>query len=532
MKIDRIPFKNTGYFSKVIVDYLDGNSKIKSFYKYSPELSQFSEAIENKRFSKGNRSVLTNALTEQYKTDGIKLNRFKSVFNSIELLNAETTYTVTTGHQLNLFTGPLYFLFKIASTIKLAKTLKNLHPNKDFIPIYWMATEDHDFEEINHFNFNGNKYEWKTEQTGAVGRMNLGGLDNVFNLFSAEFSEYSSHGVRIKQLFETAYTKHENLASATRYIANELFSEYGLVIIDGDDVNLKQVFSSIVTQELINEFSSKEVEKTNKELSKEYKIQVNPREINLFYLKNDLRARIVRVGDEYLINETEIKFSEAEILKELETNPERFSPNVILRPVYQETILPNLAYIGGGGELAYWFQLKSTFEKVDIPFPILVLRNSAMYLDEKQEKYYNSLGLNLNQLFKAEGILAKEWTIQNSKDDLKLADELSLIDAQFKMIAEKANSVDSSLKSHVEALAKKQQNVLKDLSEKLIRVERKKQTLATNQISHLKKTLFPNGGLQERKENFSVIYLTKGQAMIEELIDSFEVPTTDFYIFK
>lgn len=528
MEADCIPFKDTGYFSKIINDYLEGSDKIFPFYKYEPKLSNFLEVIENKNFPFSNRAILAFALKTQYSNDGLKLQKIQAVAANIELLEKESTYTITTGHQLNLFTGPLYFLFKIASVIKLTLELKKLHPKKDFVPVYWMATEDHDFEEINHFNFKGKKYQWNTGQTGAVGRMNLEGLDKVYEEFSKEFVDFSSNGEELKKLFQTAYTKHKNLAAATRYIANELFSSYGLVIVDGDDKELKRLFSSVIKEELLSEFSFHQVSKTNEALEKNYKIQVNPREINLFYLKDDLRSRIERKGENYSIVDTSIEFSEKEILEELEQFPERFSPNVILRPVFQESILPNLAYIGGGGELAYWFQLKTAFEAVNVPFPMLILRNSAMILNEKQTKAYSKLNITLKDLFKQHGVLAKDWTVKNANHDLILIKERLELQAFYKQLIQKSSNQDESLRAHVEALSVKHLKSIENLSEKLIRAERKSQETAMRRIDFLKSTLFPNGGLQERNENFSSIYLIHSSLFVDELVESFEVPTMNF----
>lgn len=532
MKVDCIPFKNTGYFSNIITDYLENHKNLKAFYKYKPAITNFEEVIENKQFSQDSRDVLVDSLKNQYKTGKIDLKKNEAVLNAVESLKEQNTFTITTGHQLNLFTGPLYFIYKIASVIKLTQELAILYPDQNFVPIYWMATEDHDLEEINHFFYKGRKYQWKTDQTGAVGRMNLEGLKEVFENFKEEFVDYSTNGEEIQKLFSDAYLKHENLTSATRFLANKLFSKYGLVIIDGDDSKLKRLFYPVIKKELLTEFSSEKVEETNKELAKNYKIQVNPRDINLFYLKDNIRERIVKQNDGYQINDTGLKFSESELLTELDNHPERFSPNVILRPLYQECILPNLAYIGGGGELAYWLQLKTTFEAVKVPFPMLILRNSAKFLDERHKKNFNKLGISLEELFEEKGVLSKKWVVKNASRDLTLTNELLELKQTFKELAKKSKLTDVSLVAHVQALEVLHEKSIKQLSEKLIRAERRKESTAMERIEFLKETLFPKGGLQERKENFSVIYLTEGQKMIEDLIDAFEVPTNNFYIFS
>jgi len=532
METDCIHFKETGYFSKIILDYLEGDEKLRPFYQYEPKLASFSEAIEDKNLPVATRSVLKASIEAQYKASKINLAKLEAVQTSVNSLLEVDTYTITTGHQLCLFTGPLYFIYKIVSVIKLCRELKSKYPECHFVPVYWMATEDHDFAEINHFKLNGKKFEWNTDQKGAVGRMKLDGLEEIFASFSESLSEYSSNGEELKTLFQEAYLKHENLADATRYLVNELFADYGVVIVDGDDSELKKLFAPIVKKELLTEFSSHQVDEQSKQLAKEYKIQVNPREINLFYLTDGSRVRIIKEGEGYFINETGQSFSETEILKELEDFPERFSPNVLLRPLYQETILPNLAYVGGGGELAYWFQLKSTFEQMNTPLPVLLLRNSAMWMDEKQSKYFKALKISLRQLFLDEGVLLKEWVKQNATEDLLLQNEIEALQKQYETLAAKAEKIDVTLEPHVQAILTRHKKDLQQLSEKLVRAERRKQTEVGVKVKYLKSTLFPNRGLQERSNNFSEVYLREGREMVSQLLEMFDIPAHEFYLIS
>lgn len=532
MKVDCIPYKATGYFSKIVTDYLNEVPEMAAFYQNAPNIKAFEAAIKSKSsFSERQRKVLTDALKNQYKNDGIDLKKEIFQSNNIEALNQANTYTITTGHQLCLFSGPLYFIYKIVSTIKLCERLAKSYPKQKFIPVYWMASEDHDFAEVNHFQFQGKQFIWNTEQTGAVGKMNLTGLDAVFNSFEAHLIPYSTNSEALKELFRQAYLKHKSLAAATRYFVHQLFKEYGLLIIDGDDRSLKNEFAPIMREELESEASSFLVEKQTKELSKFYKVQVNPREINLFYLKDGIRERIVKKESGYALADDRLTFSKEELLEELKKFPERFSPNVILRPLYQETVLPNLAYIGGGGELAYWFQLKLVFEHFKLAMPVLLLRNSALFLDEKQSNYFKQLHLNTKQLFLKTGVLKKSWVVQESKKDLKLSEEKSAIKAFYTKLAKKSKAVDATLDDHVKALETKLLQNLEGLSEKLIRSVRRKETEAMRKIDYLKANLFPKEVLQERNMNFSDLYLIYGANLIPHLLDNFEMPSKEFMVF-
>ena len=372
MPTDCIRYQNSGYFSSLIVDYLDQKSSLNSLYNRFPTIENFEAQITEKEanYNQENRKLLVAVLQKQNQNSTIS----EATQNNILALAQANTYTITTGHQLNLFSGPLYFLYKIISTINLAYELKAKYPQSNFVPIYWMATEDHDFEEINYFNFKGKKFRWNKESSGPVGRLSTEGLDAVFEVFAQELGS-GSNAEKIKELFRKSYLGHATLTEATRFLANELFGQYGLVILDADSTELKRTLIPYIKDELENQTSFKTVQKSIEKLEN-YSVQVNPREINLFYIEDNLRERIIFEEDKYFVNNTKISFSKDQILSELENHPEKFSPNVIMRPLYQEIILPNLCYIGGGGEIAYWLELKAFFEAVNITFPILLVRNS------------------------------------------------------------------------------------------------------------------------------------------------------------
>ena len=532
MESDCIHFKETNYFSELILDYLAGDEKLTPFYTHAPQLESFASAIEEKQFDDGDRTILVNALQDQYASIRKKKMDFEAVDYNLKLLKQSNAYTVTTGHQLNLFTGPLYFIYKIVSTLELAANLKKLHPEQEFIPVYWMATEDHDFEEINHFYYQQKRIEWNTEQKGAVGRFSTQGVEQVLDTFEKELSDYASNGTELIALFRKAYLEHDLLADAHRYLVHEIFTKEGLIIIDGDDVELKKLFMPILKEELANEVSYKAVDAQSADLGKHYKIQVNPREINIFYLTENGRHRILKENGAYFIHETALSFTENELKAELDNHPERFSPNVLLRPVYQERILPNLAYIGGGGELAYWFQLKRLFKKLHLPLPVLLLRNSALWMDEKQHKYIQLLQLSAAQLFVKEGALLKQWVMRLAEDDISLKVEEEAFKLLYERLAKKAAEEDATLGPHVKAVEAKHRKSMERLQNQFIRSARRKQTEAAKRIHHLKEQLFPGDSLQERKENFSSLYLLLGEAMVDDLKEAVDFPSDQFFLLR
>ncbi len=333
MPTDCISFRDTNYFSDFICDYLEEKPELKSLYNRFPSLKNFKAQIEEKSSSKlvseSNRKALAEVLRHQYSN----LETSELTQENIESLTLDNTFTITTGHQLNLFTGPLYFLYKIISTINLTRELKEEYPAYNFVPVYWMASEDHDFEEINYFNFKGKKIQWNSNQTGAVGHFNTNGLEDVLEVVSAEFGA-GKFAEQLKSWFQEAYLNHSNLADATRFIANELFGEYGLVILDADDSDLKRLFIPNMQKELLDQTAYKAVSETNKKLEElDLKIQVNPRAINLFFIKDGIRERIIEDNGIYSVLETDISWNTNELLKYLDEMPEHFSPNVIMRPL-------------------------------------------------------------------------------------------------------------------------------------------------------------------------------------------------------
>ncbi|MFH6934651.1 bacillithiol biosynthesis cysteine-adding enzyme BshC [Flavobacterium sp. FlaQc-30] len=526
MPTDCISYQTSGYFSKLIQDYLDQKSELKPLYNHFPTLENFQKQITEKtvNFDNNNRIPLVETLKKQYQNIEVS----NSTKQNIELLALENTFTITTGHQLNLFSGPLYFLYKIISTINLTEELKAKYPSQNFVPIYWMATEDHDFEEINYFNFKGKKFRWNKESNGPVGRLSTEGLAEFFEIYALELGSSTNANV-LKKLFADAYLKHDNLADATRFLANSLFADYGLVILDADDAHLKRAFIPYVKEELEKQTSYTAVQKTIEQLAA-YTIQVNPREINLFYIEDHLRERIIFENDKYVVNNTKITFSKEEIFNLLESNPEKFSPNVIMRPLYQEIILPNLCYIGGGGEIAYWLELKSFFDAVKITFPMLLVRNSVLLATEKQAKKADQLHLSWKDLFTKQENLVNTITHKISTFPIDLTPQKDILKTQFQYLYELADQTDKSFSGAVKAQEIKQTKGLENLEKRLLKAQKRKLHNQLQRVIDLQCELFPNNSLQERQTNFSEFYLEKGEELVPLLLENLKPLEMNFNI--
>ncbi len=503
MKKEVYPIQQINGFSPLLLDYLSNKPELKSFYGFSPTLESFQEQILLKsNFSKKSREILESTLKEQYSSVGTR--------EGIQLLGNENTFTVTTGHQLNIFTGPLYVIYKIISTINLTKKLKEKYPAYHFVPVYWLASEDHDFEEINHFFWHNQKHEWKSSQKGAVGRFNPAELVNLFKDFPDSVG-----------FFKEAYRSSVSLSEAVIKYMDFLFGEEGLICIDADHPNFKRQFQSVIEKDVLGQVHESIVQKTTQDLQAlGYKTQVNARNINFFYLKDDLRERIEK-AELYEVLQSPIRFDEAKMEEEINQFPERFSPNVILRPLYQETILPNLSYIGGPAELVYWLQLKGIFDFHEVPFPILVPRNFATIVQEHQANKLKRIGLQFSELFLDINSLKQRILDLHGSGEQNLDIELEELQKLYDEIERKAQKIDFTLTESVKAHLKVSENAFKRIQHKLKKAEIRNQKDWLEQVEHLRKGLFPNGTWQERRDNF-LNYYPQNAHFMQDLLDQFD----------
>lgn len=510
-----LPYESTGYFTKIVADYLSQLPLLQPYYLHTPDLDGIKQSINARKAFPTNRSLLVDVLLQQYHNLPVS----GKLKQNIQLLADVNTFTITTAHQPNIFTGPLYFIYKILHAVKLADELTAQLPGFHFVPVYYMGSEDADLDELGFVNVGGQKLVWKTKQTGAVGRMKVDKA--LLRLIDSIYGQVGvlPFGKELTDLFKICYTEGKSIQQATLELVNTLFAEYGLVIVIPDNVQLKTSFQSVVEKELTEGFSHKIVASTIGKLGKHYKVQAGGRDINLFYLIDDKRERIEFENALFEVRTLGLSFSKEEMLSELSKHPERFSANVILRGVFQEMVLPNIAFIGGGGELAYWLELKDVFEAVGIPYPVLLLRNSFLLVKKEQSVKLKQLGIADAALFSDEFILINDLVKRESMNQISLSKEIGQAKEYYSGLQTIAGAVDKTLSEHVEALEKKALKKLTELEKKLLRAERFKYETQQNQIAKLKQDLFPGKSLQERVDNFSIYYATYGKAWLQMMYE-------------
>lgn len=511
-------FRKFGFSSQVIRDLVDNNDKTADLVANWFSEDELIKQIDQKVFTAEQRRVLVS----QLKSQNAKLNLSDATVKNIESLQNSNAWTITTGHQLNLLTGPLYSLYKIAQVITISEALKKRQPENYFVPVFWMATEDHDFDEINHINLFGNKIAWEKQdqENYIVGEVQPNSIDSFLAEIEEKFRDEEQ--LKIVKEFTDCYRNAENLAEASRMLVNKLFGDYGVVVLDGNDAELKKAFAPVAVKEIQEAFVYDEVSKANKALEeKGYHSQVFVRECNLFFIhESGKRERIARDGDVFEIGDK--KYPATELVEMIESNPKQFSPNALLRPVYQETIMPNLTYVGGGGEIAYWLQLKGVFNRLNLTFPLLRVRDSILLMRGKELNDLEELGFEIPDLKQNVHDLVKKLALNDVEVEIQLDQELSDLDSIKQELLQKAETINKGLQGMIEAEFSKMQKSVKRIEAGLIKAEKGKHDQKAKKLTRLQQKIYPSGGFQERYENF-ISYFVSDSEFVNRIVTELEM---------
>ena len=506
----------TNHLPKITSSYLKNEDLVQSFFNRFCSIENFDKQIKEKKsnYNDNYRLVLKDVLVEQYS----KIKNKSLQTKLIKSLSEKNTYTITTGHQLNLFTGPLYFFYKIIDTIKICDELVKKFPNNKFVPVFWMASEDHDFDEINNFKNSQKKFTWNMKSNGKVGEISTSSLKDTFQDLKHFFGDKNLNSKKIIDLFENSYIKNKNLSIATFELVHKLFGNYGLLILNPDNKKLKELLLKDFIDEITCQTCFKKVKVTNDKISSlGFKVQVNPRKINLFYTEKNKRDRIEKFGEKYkILNDGKI-FSKDQIVNEIIKYPEKFSPNVLFRTYFQEKILPNLAYVGGGSEIAYWLQLKNYFQERKITFPILKIRSSVLIIRKKEEKKCKKIGVEVSDLFSDFSELSTNLIKRLNSDSLDLSKMKKILNQNFNELHELSEKIDKSFIGALRAQEKKQIKGLEKLEKRIVKAIKKDNKDKLDRLKKLQEHLFPNKNLQEREINFTEFFKDTGFQFVDIL---------------
>lgn len=503
------PLKNLQSLSSLVRDLLHQEAKLEPFIADFFSKSSLIKAVSERTFDEERRKTLVEVLRLQTPNPTVLEGEL------LDALALPDTLTVTTGHQLNILTGPAFFVYKVAQVLTLAKQLSE-DTKRKIVPIYWMASEDHDFEEIANVCGNQRVWEWITNEEGAVGRMKTYGLSEIVDSFISHLHLPEGR----EQAMLRAYAKAGRLTDATRVLVREIFKDTPVLVLDADDPKLKALFRPVIEKELNSSFTEKAVQSSSSSLEDVgFHAQVHPREINLFYLTDSYRKRIIKQGDCFALADESKEWTKTELLETLEKHPEQFSPNVILRPVYQEYILPNVCYVGGPGEISYWLQLKGVFDQIDLPFPILMPRSSCLVLSEKRFHQLKSFPGMETRFHPSADRFVQSWVIDAFPADENWNALKSKYDALAQELSNLLVQAEGSLEGKAKAIVKRQSNDFERAEKSLRKAWKKKNEAAVHRLEAIHAEVYPLGTFQERKENYFYLNQQAGGNLLSFLLE-------------
>ncbi len=501
-------------------DYNTNFDKVSKFYSgnYSDKLS-WERKIQELQQKKFNRPTLHRVLNIQNREfhSGIK------TLANIDLLGNDNTFAVVTGQQLGFFGGPLYTIYKAITTVKLANKLTQDFPEYNFVPVFWLEGEDHDFDEINKTKYLNSSNELSIAEYLIGGKpleRNIGATGNI--IFDEHIEQFFStiettlpktdYSAALFQLTRGYYTKGNTLLKAFAGFFNHIFEDSGLVFINPNQPEFKKVLSPLFVNEInSNSQTSKLIIQKSVELEEHYHAQMKAKALNLFMFHKGGRHLIEPSdsGDYYLKNLRQ-RYTKEELLSIAVNTPELLSSNVVMRPLCQDTLLPTIAYVGGPGEIAYFAQLKTVYDYFNVAMPIIYPRASVTLIEDKIKNILEKYSLEVKDLFgEVEPILRK---VSEQVSEVKVDSLFESLSARINDAVNEARfgiqQIDPTLNGTIDGTLIKFQQQLDVLKQKTQKAQQQKEDVSLKQIKKASLNIFPNENFQERE--FSVIlYLNK-----------------------
>lgn len=523
-----------GPFSKLFVDYITDYQRVRQFYGGNPQDSNDWRLLLKQVCARViNRSALTQILSRQNRDYHCGV---KSLAN-IDLLRDDNCVAVVTGQQVGIFTGPMYTIYKAITAVKLADKLSKDFPEYKFVPIFWLAGEDHDFEEVSSvslFNPAGElvRFEYNTEKKesdanrGAVGEIEFD--ENIEQLFKSveEALLPTEFKPKVLDLFKTAYQKGMTFNKAFVHLMNVLLEDSGLIFLNSNDAEVKQLLLPVFRRELAETPRSCQlVIDQSAILERQYHAQVKPRSINLFLFHEKGRYSIEPHPNGYFLKGTRQHFTKDELDALLTQKPEMFSPNVVLRPICQDTLLPTITYVAGPSELAYFGQYNTLYKEFGLPEPIIYPRASITIVEEKVEKVLQRFSLEPLAVFGNLEFLKQQIAEQIS--DLKAEDFFMTaahsVDESLNQLKPALQSIDPTLLPALENTLEKIHTYLNVLKEKTIAAQKRQHDVSLRQIDKAAANLFPSSDFQERQLNILYFLNKYGPEFVRWLFSEIEI---------
>jgi bacillithiol synthase len=495
--------------------YLQQSAEVMSFFHY-----RFNEMDEDReRLAElKNRSFPRESLADYIERFMERLPCTDAVKASITKLKQQDTAVVIGGQQAGILTGPLYSIHKVISIIKLAQE-KEKQLGIPVVPVFWIAGEDHDFQEVNHVfvPMAGKMDKWTYPQKLVQKKMVSDVvLDSSICLAWVEnLIENFGETEHTNELLEFARSQINKSTTFVDFFANiimELFKDHGLLLVDSGDPRFRLLQKEFFNEQIVNHeaitFSLREQQKEIENNGFPITIEGSEQAANLFYYDQKLNERILLEfdpkTDQFVGKSGRVAFTKQELLEIATANPEKLSNNVVTRPLMQEWLFPTLAFIAGPGEIAYWAELKLVFEHFQIKMPPIVPRLNITFLDRSVETDLTELGLNLAHVLQRGCSQEKQQFIDGIKDkevEALFHQVKEQLLGQYRMIEEKTNGLDTGL---VPLVKKNEKIVMKEINfmeSKLQESVRQKHDVVLNKFARIDLALRPDGSPQERVWN-------------------------------
>jgi len=536
----RISVADLPSLSPLVRDYYFAYDQVREFFNGDfRDPAAFEQQIGRLKSRKYDRGRLAEILREQNQSYGCG----PQTLENIEALVHDETFVVVTGQQVGLFSGPLYTIYKALTAIKLADSLSN-QTGVRVVPIFWLATDDHDFAEINHVDLldqTGQPQRISYEDRPPQERVPVGGLrfsDEIEACVGAldEMTPPSEFKLEILSLLSDAYQPGRTFTEAFSIWVTHLFGAYGLVLIDPSHPDLIAMAQQPVLTEIEEGSPSSRCAMKASQLliEKSYTPQVpqQERRLNLF-LAEDERHPIHVSGDGFSVKDPDRRFTRKELFEMARANPRAFSPNVLMRPLVQDTILPTVAYVGGPGEIAYFAQLRGVYEEFGIPMPIVYPRKGFTFVEPHIGSTLETLSLSIQEVWG--GLSAKRNALAAEEIPEPLQQALATavvdLDRDLGSVCREAKAMDGSLGQTADGVHRKIQHQMNILENKVVQAAKKNQEILGRKLTKLENRLYPNRHLQERVFNVTPYLMKYGFSWLEELYQTVDLTHFDHQVF-
>lgn len=530
-----INFSDIPKHQNLFLDYIYEFDNVQEYYKHNfRNKENFPAIFKTITESRKHRQFdLSSIISQQYNN---LRNISGNTQKNIDLLNDENTIAVVTGQQVGILGGPLYTLYKVITAIRLAHQYNEKYEGYKFVPVFWLEGDDHDFNEVRSINVFDTENSvlnigYKQEIEDDEAKQSVGNIqfDDSINAFFTQFESNLRNTdfkidllLKLKECYQTGRTFKQSFKDLLFW----LFDEYGLVIFDPQDPQVKSLLKPVFKKE-INDFTvhTQKLIQVSAQLEEIYHAQVKVKPVNLFYHTDDGRYSVEPFEDIFKLRRKRKQFTKEEILNEIEEFPEKFSPNVLLRPICQDYILPTGFYIAGPSEISYFAQVSPLYEFYKIPTPIVFPRSSVTLLEKNVNAALDKYDLTLRDVFLGLNQLKEKVILGLSENNLEKVFDDSENDLEliFDKIKENLFAIDKTLIDSTVKSKEKIISIINELKVKGIKAQESKHETTVRQLTRISNLLYPNENLQEREINFTYFYNKYGQELIRKIYEVLSV---------